>query len=197
VAVENLQKPPLWLGLETLVRGGPRALLLLVGGVVVAAVLSWHVFETRFYRAAIPAEIGLAFDFATTDSNTTLSDLLSIAPLKACGGAIFKLTDTAVTLISERGLDFLKDARQGRGYTDKVDRSFHYYSYMPWQATPLAPEWTSNGAWLGLNCMGLRNSVIRSIVKAGEASGSFYTTGQSKMLLVVPSLEMAILTYTR
>lgn len=194
MTVEDLQKPPLWLGMKTL---GPGALLLLAGGVVFAAVLYWQIFETQFYRAAVPPEIGLTFDFAATGSNTTLSDVLSIAPLKACGGAIFKLTDTAVKAIEEGGLNLFQNARQGRGYPDKLDRSFHYYSYRPWQTTPLPSEWTSKGPWLGLNCMGLRNNVIRSILDAAQKTGSFYTTGQDKMLLVVPNLQMAILTYTR
>src|SRR5262245_58236684 len=101
MAVGDLQKPPLWLGLEMLMRGSFRGLLLLAGGSVVASILAWHVFETRFYRAAIPAEIGLTFDFATTSSDTSLSDLFSIAPINACGGAIFKLTDAATAAISE------------------------------------------------------------------------------------------------
>ena len=196
MAVENIQKPPLWQGLEMLVGDSPRALLLLAGGIVVSIVLSWHVFETRWYRAAVPAEIGLTFGFATTGSDSRFSDLLSIAPSGACGGAIFKLTDASATAISERGLDFLKNARQGRGHTDKLDRRFHYYSYLPWQTTPLPSEWTSKGPWWGLNCMGLQNIALRNIMDAAQKTGSFYTTGESKMLLVVPSLQKAILTHT-
>jgi hypothetical protein len=124
-------------------------------------------------------------------------DLFSIAPIEGCGGAIFKLTDATAAAISDRGLDFLKDARQGRGYKDKLDRSFYYYSYMPWQATPLPSQWTSMGPWSGLNCMRLRTEVMENILDAAQKAGSFYTTGLSKILLVVPSLRMAILTYTR
>jgi len=195
MAVGDLQKPPLWLGLEMLTRGSLRGLLLLAGGGVVASILAWHVFETRFYRAAIPAEIALTFDFATTSSDTSLLDLFSIAPIKACGGAILKLTDTAAAAISERGLDFLKDARQGRGHMDKQDRSFQYHSYLPWQSTPVPSQWTEMGPWLGLNCM--RTGDTGSIMDAAQKTGSFYTTGLSTILLVVPSLRMAVLTYTR
>ena len=168
MAIENSQKPPLWLGIETLPRRGPRLFLLLVGGVVVAVVLYWQVFETRFYRAAIPAQIGLTFGFATMGSNISLWGAAFAFDRKACGGAIFDLSNTTVATIRERGLDFFSDARQGRGYTEKTDRNFHYYSYQPWQTTPLAPEWTANGTWLGLNCMYLRNSVLRSILSAAK-----------------------------
>ena len=108
MAIENSQKPPLWLGIETLLRCGPRLLLLLVGGAVVAAVLYWQVFETRFYRAAIPAQIGLTFGFATTGSNVSLWGAAFAFDRKACGGAIFDLSNTTVATIRERGLDFFQ-----------------------------------------------------------------------------------------
>ena len=196
MAIENSQKPPFWLGFETLVSGGARMLLLLIGGVVVAAVLGRQVFETRFYRAAIPADIGLTFNFATTGSNVSLWGAMFRFDRKACGGATFNLSDTSVAAIRERGVDSLKNARQGRGYTEKADRSFSYYSYQPWQATPLPSEWTSNGTWLGLSCMGLRDSVTRNILDAAQTAGSFYTTGQSAMLMVIPNLKIAVYTYT-
>ena len=44
--------------------------------------------------------------------------------------------------------------------------------------------------------MSLGHSVGRSIVEAAQAPGSFYTTGRSKMLLIVPSLKLAVFTYT-
>ena len=196
MAIENSQKPPLWLGFETLLSGGPRMLLLLTGGIVVAAMLAWHVFETRFYRAAIPVDIGLTFNFATTGSNVRLWGTMFRFDRKACGGAIFNLSDTSVAAIRERGLDLLKNARQGRGYTEKADRSFYYYSYEPWQTTPLPSEWISNGTWLSLSCMGLKDSVIGSILDAAQTAGSFYTTAQSAMLMVVPNLKIAVYTYT-
>ena len=176
--------------------GGPRTLLLLAGGIVVAAVLGWHVVETRFYRAALPAEIGLSFDFATTGSNVSVLGAVFLFDRKACGGAIFDLTDTTVAAIRERGMDFLKDARQGRGYADNADRLFYNYSYGPWQPTPLPQEWTSGGMWYGLDCMGLGTAIGQSIVEAAKTPGSFYTTGSSKTLLIVPSLKIAVLTYT-
>ena len=158
--------------------------------------LGWFVYETRFYRAAIPPQIELTFGLATTGSDTSIWEATLPIPLKACGGAIFKLTDTAAAAIRKRGLDFLIDAKQGRGYTDNRDRLFYYYSYKPWQPTPLPPEWTSEGMWLGLYCMRLGYSLGRSIVEAAQAPGSFYTTGSSKMLLIVPSLKLAVYTYT-
>jgi hypothetical protein len=191
----NSQTPPLWSGIKVLACR-PKLLLLIVGGLLAALVLNWFVYETRFYRAAIPAEIGLSFDFATTGSNVSFLGAVFLFDRKACGGAIFELTDTTVAAIHERGPDFLKDARQGRGYAEKHHPRYYYYSYQPWQPTPLAPEWTSNGKWLGLSCMGLKNRFGQTILQATREPGSFYTTGQNKMLLLIPSLKLAVFTYT-
>jgi hypothetical protein len=161
-----------------------------------ASLLGWSVLETRFYRAAIPAEIEIAFGLATTGSSTSFWEAALPIRHKACGGAIFELSDTMLTAIRDGGLDVLEDARQGRGYADNTDRLYYYYSYKPWQPTPLSPEWTSQGMWYGLSCMNLGYSFGRSIVQAAQSPGSFYTTGLSKMLLIVPSLKLAVYTYT-
>jgi hypothetical protein len=161
-----------------------------------AMLLGWSVLKTRFYRAAIPAEIEITFSLATTGSSMSVWE--AVLPLRheACGGAIFELRGTTLAAIRDRGLDALNDARQGRGYTDNTDRLFYYYSYKPWQPTPLPREWTSDGMWYGLSCMNLGHGFGRSIVEAAQGPGSFYTTGLSQMLLIVPSLKLAVYTYT-
>ena len=153
-------------------------------------------FKTRFYRAAIPAKIDLTFGFATTGSNMSLWEAMLPLRPKACGGAIFGLSNTMVTALQDHGLGVLDAARQGRGYADTTDRRFFRYSYKPWQPTPLPPEWTSQGAWYGLNCMDLGYGFVRSLVEAAQVPGSFYTTGPSSMLLIVPSLQILVYTYT-
>ena len=192
MAVENFQKPPLWLGIEAL---GLRAFLLLAGGVVVASLLCWLVFETLHYRKLIPAQIGLDYNFATTGSDASLWGAVFRFDRKACGSAIFTMSESTADAIRKQGLDFLKDASHGRGYTEK-DRSFINYSYRSWRATPLSPEWTALGPWLGLNCMGLRDGILRSILNAAQTAGSFYTTGQNKMLLVDPNRKFVLVTYS-
>jgi hypothetical protein len=173
---------------------GPLVLLV-IACCLGTILLGWSVLNTKFYRAALPAEIGITFSLAITGSNTSFWEVGQ--PIhKACGGAIFELNETTLAAIRGRGLDGLKDARQGRGYSDNTDRLFYYYSYKPWQPTPLPPEWTSQGMWYGLSCMNLGQSFGGSIVDAAQASGSFYTTAQSRMLLIIPSLRLAVFTYT-
>ena len=171
-------------------------MLLALAGLTATAVLGCSVLKTKFYRAAIPAEIDLTFNPATTGSSMSLWDLLLPIRHEACGGAIFGLGDTTVTAIERRGLVAIQGAQQGRGYADGTHRMRSYYEYEPWQPTPLPPAWTSEGMWNGLNCMNLGHGLGRSIIEAARAPGSFYTTGQGKMLLVVPRLKLVVYTYT-
>ena len=167
-------------------------------GVVLAFVamsVGCSALHTQHYRSALPAEIETTFGLATTGSSSSILDLFAGGRMEACGGAIFKLSDKTISAVRDGGLTFLKDARQGRGYTDAADRLFHYYSYAPWQPTPLPPKWTSEGAWYGLSCMYL-GPEVRSILDAARAPGSFYTTGRSKMLWIAPGLGLAVFTFT-
>src|SRR5205807_8449600 len=99
--------------------------LLVIACVLGATVFGWSVLETRFYRAAIPAEIEITFGLATTGSSMNFWETAMPIRPKACGGAIFELSDTTLDVIRDHGLDAFKDARQGRGYADKTDRLFY------------------------------------------------------------------------
>jgi hypothetical protein len=170
---------------------------LALAGFAVAVVLGYSVLNTILYRRAIPAEIDLTFGLATTGSSSmSLWDVMLPIRHEACGGAIFGLAGTTAAALETRGLAALRDAHQGRGYTDGAHRYRSYYAYQPWQPTPLPPAWTSEGMWLGLSCMKLGYGFGRSIVEAARAPGSFYTTGTSRMLLVVPRLKLVVYTYT-
>jgi hypothetical protein len=116
---------------------------------------------------------------------------------EACGGAIFKLTQLNVTAIEHQGLNFFQMARQGRGYPEG-DRLHSFYSYEPWQQTPLPAAWASEGTWLGLACMRLGFGLTRSITNAAREPGSYFTLKRSgAMLLVIPRLKLAVYTYTQ
>jgi hypothetical protein len=173
--------------------------LLTLAAIVTALWLGWSVLKTNFYRGAIPSEIGLTFGLATTGSDSNLVAALLPIPPKACGGAIFGLSSGTAEAINREGTAFLSNARQGRGYDNKSDRLYYYYSYVPWQETPLPDGWLAEsllGQWYGLSCMSLSNSFAESITKAAGNPGSFFTTGPSKMLLVVPELRLVVYTYT-
>jgi hypothetical protein len=176
-----------------------HGILLIAGGAIAALWVGWRILETNFYRNAIPAEIGLTWDLATTGSDSSLITALLPIPPKACGGAIFGLAAAAAEAVKHGGLTFLSGARQGRGYQQTYDRQYAYYTYAPWQQTPLPDGWLAevlNGQWYGLSCMRLSSRYAESIAKAAGHPGSFYTTGSSKMLLVIPELALVVYTYT-
>ena len=175
---------------------GRVQILLVIACFLGTILLGWSVLKTRFYRAAIPAEIEITFSLATTGSSMSIWEAALPLRPKACGGAIFELSNTTIAAIRDRGLDALNDARQGRGYADKTDQLFYYYSYKPWQPTPVPSQWTSQGMWYGLSCMNLGYGFGQSIVEAAQVPGSFYTTGLSKILVIIPSLKLAVFTYT-
>jgi hypothetical protein len=118
------------------------SIVTVIAGSVGLIVLGGRALETRFYRAAMPPEIELAFDLATTASGMSLLEAATPLRHEDCGGAIFGLSNRMAASLRDRGA--LADARQGRGYTDTADPLFFHYSYEPWQPTPLPPEWTSN-----------------------------------------------------
>jgi hypothetical protein len=169
------------------------SIVTVIAGSVGLIVLGGRVLETRFYRAAMPPEIELAFDLATTASGMSLLEAATPLRHEDCGGAIFGLSNRMAASLRDRGA--LADARQGRGYTDTADPLFFHYSYEPWQPTPLPPEWTSEGMWSGLFCMNLDAGFGRSIVEAARTVGSFCATHRDAMLLIVPSLKIAVYTH--
>jgi hypothetical protein len=165
---------------------GQRALL--VGaGVVGAWWLAGSVMETRFYSGAIPPQLELAFGLASVGTNW--SPAAMVVRFEACGGAIFGITGATVEAIRKRGLEFFKDATQGRGSTDSNGTT----QYQPWQESPLEDSWTRNGVWLGLDC--LNSWRTGAIVAAAQAPGSYYAVGRNRMLFVIPSESIAVYTF--
>lgn len=150
-------------------------------------------FETNHYRNALPIELKTK-GLATTGSDVSLLSALFALQREGCGGAIFNLTDEARHLIKTNGLAFFSNAKYGRGYPAE-DRLRHYYTYQPWQETPLPSAWTSEGIWLGLNCMGLGRNMTQAIRSAAISSGSYYATKPEALLLVIPDLGLVVFTY--
>jgi hypothetical protein len=176
--------------------GRGRKFLKLALGVAIALVtitLVWKVFETSFYRRALPSELETK-GFATTQSDMNL--LVALLPLRheACGGAIFRMTDQVRAAITTKGLAFFANAQHGRGYPPGHP-SHHYYTYQPWQETPAPPAWTSEGIWIGLHCMKLDRETVGAIRAAALRPGSYYSTKSEAELLVIPSLGLIVFTY--
>jgi hypothetical protein len=89
--------------------------LLVFASIVAALWLMWSVMETRFYSGAIPPQIELSFGPASVGTDWSPAALLLPLRHEACGGAIFGISGATVGAIQKRGLEFFKDATQGRG----------------------------------------------------------------------------------
>jgi hypothetical protein len=155
-----------------------------IAAVFVLVPLLWSVYETSFYRKALPESLATS-GLAQTGASVGFGE--------ACGGVIFQLDDTTRNEINRKGLPFFDDARQGRGYLPG-SRLQSFYNYEPWQETPVPQKWIS-GSWVGLSCMTLPQELSRAIVEAAKQPGSYFRTKREAELLVIPSLGLIVFTY--
>jgi len=156
-----------------------RKLLLVFLTIASSIWIAFSLWEEAFYTRAIPADLRIF----SVISIRTQSDLLS-----GCGGVVFRLSRRTSEAIEKQGLSFFITARQGRGYPHKS-----YYSYEPWQKTPVPDSWVREGMWPGLGCA--ESGFARIILAAARAPGAYYTTKSEGELLVIPSLGLVVLTF--
>ena len=167
----------------------PRRALILVAIVLASWWMATRIRETWVLEGMLPAELHTT-GLATVGYDATLFQRLGWLPYKSCGGAVFSLTTGTLTAIERQGLAFLDKGRKRR----RNDYARSLTMYAPWRKTPVPPDWTSNGMWLGLYCMGSAWS-RNSIYAAAQEPGSYYTTGYNSELLVVPRLGVAVFTF--
>ena len=106
---------------------------------------------------------------------------------------VHRLTPATLERIREQGLAFFENAREARGINPGQR---HRYRYAAWQETPLPRNYTRNGSWLGLNCMGWAwSDEGRRAFEAARVPGSYFTTKHEGVLLVVPDLGLVLFTY--
>ncbi len=155
--------------------------------------LACSVYETWFYRRALPAALETT-GLVTAQSDASFLSALLAFQREACGGALHGLSVSTRRAIERQGLAFFATASHGRGYPPGHPQH-HYYSYRSWQETPVPHAWISEGIWSGLNCMKLDRATVLRIKDAATRPGSFYSTKDEAEILVVPSLELVVFTY--
>ncbi|PXW59119.1 hypothetical protein BY998_11138 [Methylobacterium sp. B4] len=147
------------------------------------------------YLRAIPAEIELTSMIAQ-GSDMTLFDPLIPIRREACGGAAFQLSDEAAAQLEFRGLAHLGSARTGRGYVGGPEEP--YWTYQPWQETPVPSTWIGDGKWAsGFGCLkeGARHFDADAVYKAVREPGAYFTTGRESEMVIIPRLRLLVLTY--
>jgi len=116
--------------------------------------------------------------------------------LGSCGGGFFLMDDDLARRIEREGLVFFAGATKGRTYRER-DRWTSRHSYAPWQETPLAASWNSEGIYTrGFQCMKSANEVVRAIEKAISNPGGYFTHRPGAEILVLPSVRLILLTFS-
>ena len=169
------------------------AIFLIAAAVFVGWLWYASPISASHYTKALPAELG-DVRYEVSRSDASWFEIFLPIRHESCGGALFRLSQTTLDAIADQGLAFFDNARQGRGYKQGRDRNWSYYHYQPWQETPAAPDWTSEGMWIGLHCLQLGDLAIE-IRDAARMPGSYYTTKSEAELLVVPALGLAVFTF--
>ena len=141
------------------------------------------------YKAAIPEKIKIDRTVLVGQEGTPLIFALfpSVVRASSCGGAIFKLSQSTIDAIESEGLSFFEDINKAREKN----------SVVRWKETPVPYTWTSNGAWIGLACIGSsgnNDKLIRKVTKAAELPGSYYvgTEKSNFTILVLPKLGLVV-----
>nr|WP_321182240.1 hypothetical protein [Methylobacterium sp. Leaf122] len=147
------------------------------------------------YRRAIPTVIGIT-TMVAEGSDASLFGLFLPITREACGGVAFRLSDAAAEQIAAQGLAHLGSARIGRGYENSPEE--HYFTYQPWQETPVPSTWIGDGKWAGaLGCLKQSASQFDTdvVTEAPRQPGAFFTTGRESEILIIPRLRLLLLTY--
>jgi hypothetical protein len=137
----------------------------------------YKVYEDNWYRGFLPNEIEIS-DTVLISVETGIMD--------GCGVAIFKLTDNAIQLFSEKGLDALTSALHSREFIHRNT----YLSYDAWKKTPLkqARIW-GYGMWCARQ--DIENKFGTTIKKALQEDKSYYTDG----IVIFPDLGLVMFSY--
>ncbi len=169
------------------------ALLVCVAGPL--SIWGWWTFsEAQFYKDALP-EVIQTTGILTAGSDASIVEFFLPIRREGCGGVVFGLTSETTEAVETQGLSFLESARQGRAYPVGSKKAY-YYSYEHWQKTPVPPGWLGDGILaLGFHCMDLRSSESQAIDEAARKPGSYFTTKPEGILLVIPTLGLAVFTY--
>ncbi|MBC9248981.1 hypothetical protein A9179_01705 [Pseudomonas alcaligenes] len=107
---------------------------------------------------------------------------------EGCGVVVLRMAPALQRRLARQGLAALEEARQARGYPDEA-----YYSYAPWQPTPVPDE--DSQVALGLNCAEADEALSQRINRAQNSPGAFYSSKDEGLLLVIPEEGLIVFGY--
>lgn len=155
-------------------------------------ILFWIFYRAEriiYYKSAIPEKLKIIHVILHGD-NSSFSNFIWG---ESCGGGVFKLSKSTIDAIESEGLGFFEDATQSRRIQSRGGK----YIYPAWKKTPVPYNWTSEGAWTGLDCINKNTKLIRKITKTSGLPGSYYTgkVRSNHKIVVLPELGFVIFTY--
>lgn len=109
--------------------------------------------------------------------------------LSGCSGALFTISDDAAKNILAGGLDYYKDAAQGR----LVSQNLNSETYI-WNATPIPNTWDQEGQLTsGFQSIQLAENLAHQINVAAHKAGGYYSiSSKDEHLLVLPNLGLVL-----
>ncbi|HSI51260.1 MAG TPA: hypothetical protein VLA61_23595 [Ideonella sp.] len=151
---------------------------------LVAAALpfvAYKVYQCHWYAQALPPELEVAYPVSVGEE---------FAFRGGCGVAVYSLSDRTLKAVKQDQLSFFESATRARGHREPEDRDGHYYTYQPWQRTPVPAPWTNDGSWFV--CSAISSRLESEIVAAAKFEGAYYTMAPKATLLVLPALGYAV-----
>lgn len=139
-------------------------------------------FQWNWYLGIVPRPIGTTYP-VYIGSQSGLRE--------GCGAAIFRLDRSTTQRIEEEGLSFLNSAKQSRKWADE------YRTFGDWKPTPHPGDVEDDQSivTLGLSCSGAWSYITEPLEHAVRMPGAYYVFGPEKVLVVIPSERVAVLTW--
>jgi hypothetical protein len=153
-----------------------------IAAALVALYCAAGLFEWYWYLSMLPARIGTSYPIHISGQ----SDFR-----EGCGIAVFRLDRATTQRIQAQGIGFLNTARQSRKWQDA------YHTLQEWKPTPHPRDRESDKTILtyGLACSDASSSLSSRLDHAVRAPGSFYAFGPEKVIVVLPSQRLVVLSW--
>lgn len=158
-----------------------RGVLLITSGLMLVVYLACKLFQWQWYLGALPVQIEV-------DGVVSIADSGGIR--EGCGAAVFALSRGTLDRLQDQGVAALADARQGR------ERTGAYNAFGAWRETPSTGQEKDVDLRLsGMDCGGLDEALQQRIFAAVAQPGSYFTTASESSLIVIPSLQIVVLSF--
>ena len=166
---------------------------MVVSAVMLLIVGAYHAWLQWRFLDDLPRDIGVRWvKEITVEPGFPMWLITSTA-----GYVLYELDDATIARLESGGLSSLREALVPRGADDSEQRRH----YLPWTTTPLPARWTAytpegRGFWSGLVYSSFSQDFEHRFLASVKEPGSFYTfNGHGDMLMVMPKLRIAVLTW--